>query len=233
MTLVFLHEGLGCIALWRSFPQRLADATDCNAIIYERLGHGGSETLRAPREPDFLEREAHALPDVLDQFGVERAILVGHSDGGSIALLFAAAYPDRTAGVVTEAAHVVVEELSLAGVRAARDAFDAGQLARKLEHYHGDNTETMFNGWADIWLSPAFRDWSIVERLSQVRAPVLAIQGEDDEYGTPAQLDLIADHVAGPVETLLLPACAHIPHDQAQEPVFDAMCRFVAACNSR
>jgi pimeloyl-ACP methyl ester carboxylesterase len=227
-SLVFLHEGLGSIALWRGFPKRLADAVGCNAIVCERYGHGGSDSLTEPRRPDFLEREAeHALPDVLDSLGVERAILFGHSDGASIALLFAAAYPERTAGVISEAAHVIVEPLSIAGVKAAVKNFETGKLAGQLERYHGDNTRNMFRGWADIWLSSEFRDWSMVDRLNAVTAPVLAIQGEDDEYGTPEQLRLIAGGVSGPCETLLLPECGHVPHDQARDAVMSATVKFI------
>lgn len=229
-TLVFLHEGLGSIAQWRSFPETLSEATNCNAIVYERWGYGGSDRLEGPRPPDFLEREAErALPDVLDAFGVERAILVGHSDGGSIALLFAAAFPDRTQGVITEAAHVVVEDKSLTGVRAAVDAFTHSDFAVRLANYHDENTESMFRGWADTWLSEEFRDWSMTSRLSSIVSPVLAIQGEDDEYGTHRQLSLIRSHVSGPCEALLLPDCGHTPHAQARERVMEAMTRFIGS----
>jgi len=170
-TLVFLHEGLGSIAQWRKFPETLANATSCNAVVYERWGYGGSDPLDRPREADFLEREAeHALPDVLDAFGIKQAILVGHSDGGTIALLFAAAFPDRTLGVITEAAHVVVEKESIAGVRAAVDAFEHGDLSVRLAIYHDANTESMFRGWADTWLSDSFQDWSMTGRLKIGRA---------------------------------------------------------------
>lgn len=232
-TLVFLHEGLGSIAQWRGFPDTLANATNCNAIVYERWGHGGSDALDVPRPADFLEREAErALPDVLDAFGIEQPILVGHSDGGSIALLYAAAFPDRTLGVITEAAHVVVEAESLAGVRAAVDAFTHSDFAVRLANYHDDNTDSMFHGWADTWLSDAFSDWSMTGRLSGIVSPVLAIQGEDDEYGTHRQLSLIKSHVSGRCQALLLPNCGHTPHMQARDRVMEAMTRFIGSLTS-
>lgn len=227
-TLVFLHEGLGSIAQWRDFPERLGQATGCNALIYERWGHGGSDPLDGPREPDFMVREAErALPDVLDVIGVEQAILVGHSDGGTIALLFAAAHPERTLGVITLAAHVFVEPLSLDGVRNAVEAFESSDLKARLALYHGDNTERMFRGWADIWLSPKFRDWQIDDEIRAVEAPVLALQGADDNYGTPEQLRRIEAAVSGPVRTVLIPDCGHLTYRDGRETVMAEAVSFI------
>ena len=229
-TLVFLHEGLGCIALWRDFPEHLARPTDCNVMVYERRGYGGSEALDGPHPTDYLEHEAtQTLPRILDAFGLEQAILVGHSDGGSIALLFAAAFPERTLGVITEAAHILVEDASVAGVQAAVAAYDSGNLRAKLTRYHGDNTERMFRAWSNVWLTAAFREWHMKDRLPAIQAPVLAIQGADDAYGTPAQLEHIAAGVSGPVETLLIPDCGHTPHAEARDAALAAMKRFVEA----
>ncbi|MDJ0608070.1 MAG: alpha/beta hydrolase [Kiloniellales bacterium] len=229
-TLVFLHEGLGSIAQWRDFPTALCALTGRPGLVYDRWGFGGSDPVTLPRPTDYLEREATgALPAVLEACGIQRPILIGHSDGGTIALLYAAAFPDRPAGCITEAAHVFVEAVTLAGIRQAVAAWDAGELRWRLERYHGDKTESAFRGWAETWLSPAFRNWNIVERLPGITCPLLVMQGADDEYGTPAQVAAIAEGAAGLVETCLLPDCAHIPHLQARDRVLAEMSAFVNA----
>ncbi len=228
--LVFLHEGLGSIAQWRDVPAALAVATGRLALVFERLGHGRSDPLIGPRPADYLEREAReVLPVVLDQAGIERAVLIGHSDGGSIALLFAAWHGARVQLVVTEAAHVFVEEETIRGIRAADAAFRAGDLSRRLRRYHGSGLEAMFGGWADIWLAPSRRGWNIEAELARVRAPVLAIQGADDPYGTPRQLASIAAGVCGPVETWLVQDCAHTPHVEARASVLARISGFVGS----
>jgi len=229
-SIVFLHEGLGSIAQWKHFPDTLARAAGCNALVYERWGHGGSDKLSGKRQPDFMEREAaHTLPELLDSFGLDKVILYGHSDGGSIALLFAARYPERTLGVITEAAHVFVEEESISGVQTAVERFETSDMEKRLALYHGDNTERMFRGWADIWLSPQFRDWSLPpETLGKIQAPVLALQGADDEYGTGAQLQRIEAGVGDKARTVLIPECAHVPHVQAREIVMEEALSFIA-----
>ncbi len=228
-TIVFLHEGLGSIAQWKQFPDTLARAAGCNALVYERQGHGGSDPLTSKRKPNFMEREAeNSLPELLDSLGLGRVFLYGHSDGGTIALLFAARFPTRTLGVVTEAAHVFVEKESLAGVLATVERFEVSDMKNRLSLYHGDNTETMFHGWADTWLSPEFRDWSIPpETLSKIRAPVLAIQGTEDEYGTPEQLRRIEAGVGERARTLLIPNCSHVPHIHSCETVIEAALQFI------
>ncbi len=234
-SIVFLHEGLGSIAQWKHFPDTLARAAGCNALVYERRGHGDSDPLRGRRQADFMEREAaDVLPLVLDSFGIEKAILFGHSDGGSIALLFAARYPERTLGVITEAAHVFVEEVSLAGVRAAVARFASSDMEKRLRLYHGDNAESMFHGWADIWLSPQLRYWTIPgETLGAIEAPVLAMQGADDEYGSAEQLLRIEAGVGAAARTILIPDCAHEPHVQARETVMDEAINFIETINTK
>jgi pimeloyl-ACP methyl ester carboxylesterase len=227
-TLVFLHEGLGSIGQWRDFPRQLADATGLGALVYDRYGFGGSDPLQEKRDGMYLQREAHeTLPQVLKSCGVDRPILIGHSDGGTIALLFAARFPEQPRGVITEAAHVFIEEVTLAGIRQAVTAFEAGSLREKLERYHGQRTDSMFRGWSETWLVPEFREWTMEECLAEIRCPVLAIQGENDEYGTAAQVQAIAGLVAGPGELLLIPGCGHSPHQQARELVLREMTRFV------
>lgn len=227
-ALVFLHEGLGSIPQWRDFPEALVARTGLPALVYDRRGHGGSNPPDAPRSARYLHREAlEVLPEVLDRCGVEDAILVGHSDGGSIALLYASAHPQRVRGAITEAAHVFVEEETLAGIRAAGEVWRSTQLPAKLARYHGAKTHALFHAWHDTWLAPEFRDWNIEDCLPGIRCPLLVIQGRDDEYATQAQLEAIARQVSGPVETLMVPHCGHIPHHQAREPVLEAMTRFV------
>ena len=228
-TLVLLHEGLGSIAQWRDFPHQLAAATGLPALVYDRVGHGGSGPLTAAREAHYLHQEAEeSLPAVLEACGVAAPLLVGHSDGGTIALLYAAVFPDNPCAVVTEAAHVFVEDVTLAGIRAAVEAYESGDLRDRLARHHGERTGPMFRGWSDTWLSPGFRHWNIEAALPHIRCPLLAIQGEDDEYATPAQLRAIAAGAPG-AETLLLPGCGHTPHHQARERVLQAIVRFVRA----
>lgn len=229
-TLLFLHEGLGSIAQWRDFPRALAEWTGLPALLYDRQGHGGSDPLGAPRSARYLHREAlEVLPEVLERCGVDDAILVGHSDGGSIALLYASAHPERVRGAITQAAHVFVEEETLAGIRAAGDAWRNTQLPEKLARYHGARTHALFHAWHDTWLAPEFRDWNIEDCLPAIRCPLLVIQGKDDEYATKAQVEAIARQAGGPVDTLMVPHCGHIPHHQAREPVLEAMKRFALA----
>ncbi|KAA5606624.1 alpha/beta hydrolase [Roseospira marina] len=224
-TLVFLHEGLGSIGLWKDVPEALCRATGLPAVVYDRLGHGGSDPLRAwPRPVGYLEHEAeHVLPRVLDALGLDRIVLVGHSDGGSIALLYAALRPAGLLGAVTEAAHVFVEPVTLAGIRAARTAFLRGDLRAKLARWHGRNTEGVFWGWNATWLTAPFPGWCMTDRLPSIRCPLLVIQGEADEYGTIAQVEAIVVGVCGPVTPFMVPDCGHVPHHQARAPVLAAM----------
>lgn len=168
------------------------------------------------------------MPEVLAACGIaDPPILFGHSDGASIALLFAAAFPDRTLAVISEAAHVFVEEVCLAGIRIARADFEQGRLRAGLHRHHGDHTELMFRGWCDAWLRPDRRDWKMQAALRHLGCPTLIIQGQDDEYGTRAQVDAVAAGVSGPAEILWLPDCGHSPHYQAREAVLDAAGRFI------
>ena len=221
-TLVFLHEGLGSIGQWQDFPAALAAANGCGALVYDRYGYGGSEPLPPPyrRELDFMHKEGRcALPEVLDRTGVKEAVLIGHSDGASIALL-AASTPDlRIRGVVSEAAHVFVEAASIESIEAAVAAYRTGDLRERLARYHGNTVDSAFRGWANAWLDPDFEAFHIEGYLRAVTCPVLALQGSEDAYGTPAQLEAIAAAVSGPVRTMLLPDCGHSLHKDAREAV--------------
>lgn len=228
-VIVFLHEGLGSIAMWRDFPERLCARLRLQGVVYDRRGHGRSEPLDRPRTPDYLHDEARVtLPEVLSGLGIERPILFGHSDGGSIALLYAAAFPEAVAAIVCEAAHVFVEAETLAGIRSAVKAYRTTRLRERLARHHGEKTDRLFEAWATCWLSPAFASWNIEAELPRIICPTLILQGEDDEYGTPAQVAAIMCGVRGPAESTLLPGCAHIPHLQAQDAVMPLAERFIA-----
>jgi pimeloyl-ACP methyl ester carboxylesterase len=230
-TVVFLHEGLGSVSTWRDFPDRIARATACGVLVYSRLGYGRSEPVPLPRPLTYMHDEALVtLPEVLDAAGVRDAILLGHSDGGSIALVFAGSgLPTtvRVRGLVLEAPHVFVEDVSVASIAAAAEAYRTGDLRARLARHHRDNVECAFWGWNRAWLDPGFRSWNIEEYLPRVHVPTLAIQGEDDPYGTLAQLDSIETKSGGPVSRLVLPRCGHAPHRDQTEATIEAVARFV------
>lgn len=226
--LVFLHEGLGSVALWRDFPAKLAQASGAPAVVYSRYGYGASDRLTAPRGVDYMHREAlETLPGLRAALGLDDVILIGHSDGASIALIHAGSGRWPVRALILEAPHVFVEEISVESIAAAREAYAATDLRRRLERYHAD-VDGAFRGWNDIWLDPRFREWNIEQYLPGVRCPVLAIQGADDEYGTQAQIDAIAHGVAGPFERLMLAQCQHSPHRDQEETVLRAMAGFIA-----
>jgi len=226
-TLVFLHEGLGSVSMWRDFPEKVARATGCTAVVYSRHGHGRSDVLSEPRRVDYMHVEALAvLPELLERLGIGEPVLIGHSDGGSIALIYAGV-KDRVKGLVLMAPHVFVEDLSVKSIAAAKTAFDTTDLPQKLARHHADAAKT-FRGWNDIWLHPDFLKWNIEEYLPRVHCPLLAIKGFDDEYGTMAQLDAIAKQAGGPVELLRLADCRHSPHRDQPAVVLEAISRFIA-----
>jgi len=227
-TLVFLHEGLGSIEMWHDFPAILAGTTACDCLIYDRWGHGRSDPLDVQRTLRYVHDEAlDSLPEVLNHSNVDDAILIGHSDGGSIALIFAAEYPEILRGIITEAAHVFVEEITLEGIREALDIYNNTDLKQRLARYHGTNTEKIFRAWHETWLQPEFKSWDIQDCLPKVKCPVLVIQGEDDQYGTAAQVEAIAHQVTGPSKVLLIPNCAHIPHRESKDRVAQEMTEFI------
>lgn len=226
-TLMLLHEGLGCVTMWRHFPEKLAAATGCRLIVWSRAGYGGSEAYVAPRTPRYMHREAEEmLPALIAALGIDRPLLIGHSDGGSIALIFAGAYPDVPVGVAVMAPHEFVEAVTLAGIREARVAWETTDLPKKLARYHHTQTERVFSDWNDTWLSPAYRDWNIEAYLPKIRCPVLAIQGEQDEYATMRQIEVIAENVSG-TQLVKLPQCGHSPHRDQEAAVLDALAAFV------
>ena len=228
-TLVFLHEGLGSIGQWRDFPARIVEATGLPAIVYARYGHGQSDVLQQPYGVDFMQREAlESLPELLRLLGIESPILLGHSDGASIALIYAGSGHPLQA-LVAMAPHVFVEDISIESIAAAKRAFETTDLPQKLARHHRDPVRT-FYGWNDAWLAPEFRNWNIEGFLPAIKCPLLAIQGYDDEYGTMAQVDAIARQAGGPVEVLKLEQCGHSPHQDQPEIVAKAIADFVQRC---
>ena len=229
-ALIFLHEGLGSIPQWRDFPERVSKATGCRALVYDRYGYGQSEVLKeGRRKVRFMHDEAlEALPELMSKLAIKDAILIGHSDGASIALIHAGA-GHAVRGVAAMAPHVFIEPICLSSIRNAKNAFDTTDLPAKLGRYHRDARKT-FYGWADVWLDPLFERWDIRDDyLPKIRCPVLAIQGRDDEYGTMAQLDEIARRVAGPCELLKLPDCGHSPFRDQPEKTLAALTKFISS----
>jgi pimeloyl-ACP methyl ester carboxylesterase len=225
-TIVMLHEGLGSMALWKDFPQRVAERTGCGVLVYSRYGHGNSDRLLENRPVSFMHHEGQiVLPQVLNAFGIEQPILFGHSDGGSIALIYAGSFPESPHALILEAPHVFVEDLSVESIAAAKVSFQTTEFRDRLAKYHAHVDET-FWGWNEIWLDPAFRSWNIESYLDAIRCPILCIQGEQDEYGTPAQVQAIENRVPG-TELVMLADCKHSPHRDQREKTLDAVSGFV------
>jgi pimeloyl-ACP methyl ester carboxylesterase len=225
--LVFLHEGLGSIAAWRDFPRAVADQLSAPALVYSRKGYGRSSPLTGPRILNYLQREAwDVLPALLAALKVETPVLVGHSDGGSIALLYAMRFEPSAIAVM--APHVFVEDVTVAGVRVTRETWNAGALRERLARVH-DDPDGAFLGWNDAWLDPAFIHWNIEADLSAIRCPVLAIQGVDDQYGTMEQLDRIAHGVRTPCTLLKLDQCGHSPQRDQPQAVTEEIARLYSA----
>lgn len=230
--LLFLHEALGSIGQWKSFPQQLCDLLGADGIVYERQGHGESKPLAQKRDASYLHKAAYEeLETFIDQnLKGRKYLLVGHSDGASIALLHAAKFPTNCIGVISMAAHIFVEEETLAGIYPAIDAFENGKLKTALEKYHGDKTNDLFYAWSNTWLSTAFETWNIEAEIATINCPVLAIQGQDDQYGTEAQLDGIVSAIQpGMVNKLFMPNCGHAPHLEASPIVLQAIANWASA----
>lgn len=229
-TLVFLHDALGSIGQWKDFPDLLVKSTGCQGLIYDRLGYGDSSPNTEPRTKDYLHHEALvALPALLDKLKLNDVILIGHSDGGSISLIFAGSCPKhiRLRGIITEAAHIFVDHLTIQGIQEAVIASQNNSFLEKLSKFHGDKTISVFEGWHKTWLKEDFRNWNISNYLSTITCPSLIIQGKNDEYGTPEQVETICRLVNGPSKALMIPDCAHIPHFQSQEIVLKEMTQFI------
>lgn len=223
--ILLLHEGLGSVRLWKQFPEHLAAAVGREVIAWSRPGHGWSEGTEVTHELDYINREADLLPLVHKALGLERAHWLGHSDGGSIALVGAARYPHLAASLILEAPHVYVEKLTASSIAQIAEGFDAANMGERMKRYHRDPV-SVFKRWSSIWLEPAFLDWSIENLLPTIAAPALLIQGRDDQYGTMDQLDRIAAVLPDTVR-LELENCRHSPHFDREQTVISAICEFL------
>ena len=224
-TMVFLHEGLGSVAMWREFPGRIVSATGLPAVVYSRCGYGKSDPRVKAYDANFMHREAlNVLPGLLKSLQVIEPILIGHSDGGTIALIYASEHP--VTGVVVEAPHIFVEDICVKAIARLWRAREDMNLVAKLGRYHND-PEAVFEGWKDIWLDPAFRDWNIFDQVMGITCPILAIQGELDEYGSMAQIEGIASNALGSVTLSKLSRCGHSPHRDKTELVIQEIARFI------
>jgi pimeloyl-ACP methyl ester carboxylesterase len=227
-TLLLLHEGLGCVGLWGDFPDRLSAATGCGVFVYSRAGYGQSSPVTLPRPLSYMHDEARAtLPKLLDAIGFRRGLLVGHSDGASIAAIYAGSHQDhRVGGLVLIAPHFFTEDGGIASIADAKKAYETGDLRARLARWHAD-VDNAFNGWNGVWLDPAFRRWDITEFLAYIRVPVLIVQGEDDQYGTVRQIEVAEQECYCPVEVALLPHAKHSPQREAPEATLAAIAEFV------
>jgi pimeloyl-ACP methyl ester carboxylesterase len=226
-TLIFLHDSLGCIELWRDFPEQLALACSCNYLVYDRQGYGKSCGFSdEKRELDYLEHEADLLQLLLEKHQIQQAILFGHSDGGSIALLTAARHPQNIIGIITEGAHVLVEEVTLNGIRQAMQQYQTTDLKSRLEKYHGKNTQALFDAWTLTWTSAMFCAWNIEYCLHEIKCPALIIQGEDDAFGTVDQVNRITTQIKK-AQKLMLPITGHNPHKESPQKVIELTSDFV------
>ena len=228
-TLVFLHEGLGCVALWRDFPSQLVAATGLGGFVYSRQGYGGSEPCQLPRPITYMHHEGlTVLPALLEAAGIKRAILVGHSDGASISLIYAGGTPaPGLMGLILEAPHVFMEDLNADAIRTMRDTYETTDLRQRMMKYHGDNVDCAFRGWSEPWLGDGFTTWNLEDYLLRICAdkpvPTLVIQGADDAYGTIAQCQAIERGIGTQAATLFLDGCGHAPHQEQQARTLAAM----------
>jgi len=229
-TLVFLHEGLGCVSMWKDFPKKLSDKTECGALTYSRLGYGKSNSCRLPRDLDFLHHEAIIeLPKILTEYKIREHILIGHSDGASIALIYGGECSKKgLLGIISEAPHVFCEEITILSIKKIKNLYNKGDLRERLKKHHGDNVDNAFNGWANVWLNPDFYSWNIESSLSKISVPQLILQGINDEYGTTEQIKVIASQSRNRVETCFLQNCGHSPHLDREKATLKAMNFFIS-----
>ncbi|MDR6456963.1 pimeloyl-ACP methyl ester carboxylesterase [Chryseobacterium vietnamense] len=227
-TIVFLHDSLGSVQLWRDFPAKLSEIAQCNTLAYDRLGYGKSFPMSTHERPvHYMELEADLLNDVLIEMNLDNVILFGHSDGGTIALITAAKYPERVEAVICEAGHIFVEEITLKGVYDAWEAYKTTNLPERLQKYHGDKVEMLFKAWTETWTREDYRTWNIEYLLKDIKAPLLFIQGGADEYGTLDQVEKTVTQVSGSAEKYIIPGIGHTPHKEIPELVLKKTAEFI------
>ena len=228
-TLVMLHEGLGCVGLWGDFPDQLSAATGAGVFVYSRAGYGQSSPVPLPRPLTYMHDEARdVLPRLLDEIGFQRGLLIGHSDGASIAAIYAGSHQDhRVGGLALIAPHFFTEDAGIASIVEARRSYETGDLRQRLARWHAD-VDNAFKGWNGAWLDPKFRKWDISEFLAYIRVPILIVQGKDDQYGTVKQIEVASQECYCPVEVALLPGAKHSPQRDAPAATLTAIAKFVA-----
>jgi pimeloyl-ACP methyl ester carboxylesterase len=228
--LIFLHEGLGCSEQWKDFPLKIAKHLHLPALMYDRYGYGRSQQIDSLRSVNYMEEEAREfLPQILQKLNLDhkKLILFGHSDGGSIASFFASFFPEKCIAIIVEAPHFFLDTVSLNGISSAVDAYENGTLKKKLEKFHAQKTESMFRTWTGVLLSPEMRSWDTRCLLENIQCPVLAIQGSEDNFGLPMQIEAIKERAKGNVQLLMIDDCGHMPHHQARELVLSSTIKFI------
>ncbi len=231
-TIVFLHDSLGSAQLWRDFPLKLSEATQCNFLVYDRLGYGKSFPMSThERENNYMETEADILNDILNKFNINDVVLFGHSDGGTIALITASKYPEKIRATICEAGHIFVEDVTVKGVKDALEAYQTTNLPERLQKYHDDKVPMMVKAWTEIWLSERFRSWNIEYLLKDIKCPLLFIQGEADEYGTLNQVEKTISQVSGSTEKFIIPNIGHTPHKESPQLVLNRAAEFINKIN--
>ncbi|MBL4643440.1 MAG: alpha/beta hydrolase [Flavobacteriaceae bacterium] len=227
-TIIFLHDSLGCIELWRDFPEKLGELTQCNVLIYDRQGYGESCSFSdSKRDNKYLELEADILNTLIDYWKLKEVLLFGHSDGGSIALILAGKYPNKIKGIVTEGAHIFVEDLTINGIQKVIELYKTTNLKSKLTKYHGNKTEEMFWAWAATWTTNDYKYWNIEQFIPNIKCPSFIIQGENDEYGTLKQVNRIINATKGSSRALILPNIKHSPHKEVPQLVLEKTAYFI------
>lgn len=214
-TIIFLHDSLGSVQLWRDFPQKLGELIPCNILVYDREGHGQSSPFTISKRPlNYLEQGADTLHELIKKLELNKIILFGHSDGATISLWYAAKYPQQVLATIVEGVHVFVEEETLEGIREAKKALETTNLAERVSKYHGYKTEKLFQLWMETWLDPTYRDWNIEKDIQAIQSPILIFQGENDEFGTMKQVEKIKQNVKAPVMDYFIENCGHNPHKE-------------------
>jgi pimeloyl-ACP methyl ester carboxylesterase len=227
-TLIFLHDSLGCVDLWRNFPSFIANKSNCNLLVYDRFGYGKSSSfLTEKRESNYMELEADFLNKLIEKLEIEKCILFGHSDGGTISLIAGAKYPKKIKAIFTEGAHIFVEEITLEGIRQVKETYRSTDLKTKLEKYHGDKTQALFDAWTETWLNPKFYNWNIEHLLSAIKCPTYAIQGVDDEFGSIDQVEGI-EKGCQQAKFYIIPNAKHSPHKEQKELTATLVCHLIS-----